>query len=71
MAAGDRLNPSLGVLGLAMGPKSASHLSTHDWMAQEMSHYHWCQFETSAFHVEPSMGPTVSDLNLNDWQNLL
>ena len=29
-----------------------------------MSHYHWGEFQTHAFHVVPSMGPIVSVINL-------
>ena len=44
-AAGGRLNPLLRLFGVVMSPRS---------------HYHWNQFETHAFHVVPSMGPTVN-----------
>ena len=33
-----------------------------------MSHYHWGQFQTHAFHVVPSMGPIVSVVNLHGQQ---
>ena len=36
--AGGRLNPLVGLFGLAMSPRS------------EMSHYNWGEFQTHAFH---------------------
>ena len=30
-----------------------------------MSHYHWDQVQTHAFHVVPSMYPIVSDVTLH------
>ena len=33
-----------------------------------MSHYHWAQFQTHAFHVGPFMGSIVPDMNLHGRQ---
>ena len=33
-----------------------------------MSHHHWGEFQTHAFHVVPSMSPIVSVVNLHGWQ---
>ena len=59
--AGARLNPPLGLCGLAMSYRSASHYAQ---MAQKMSPYCWGEFQTHAFHVMPSMDPIVSVVNL-------
>ena len=50
----------------AMSPRSASHSPRHAQTAQEISHYHWGQFQTYASHVVPSMGPIVSFMTLHD-----
>ena len=63
------LNPSLRPFRLPMNPRSASYrpkLASH-----EMSHYHWGQFQTHAFHVAHSIGPIVSVVSLYGWQNSL
>ena len=35
-----------------------------------MSHYHWGELRTHAFHVVPSMGTIVSVVNLHGWKKL-
>ena len=62
-AAGGRLNPPLRLLGLVMSPRSASHRPKHAQRAYEMPHYHWGEFQAYAFHVVPSIGPTVLVMN--------
>ena len=54
-----------------MSSRSASHRPKHVQRAQEMSHYHWGQFQTHALHIVPSIGTTVSVVTLHGWQNSL
>ena len=58
-AARDEFCLLLGLLGLAMSIKSASHRPKHAYRAYETSYYHWDQFWNHAFHVVPSMGYIV------------
>ena len=62
------LNLLLGLFGVVMSPPSASHRPKQ---AYEMFRYHCTEFQTHAFHVALSMGPTVSVVNLQGWQNSL
>ena len=45
--------------------KSVNHRPKHTERAQEMSHYHWGEFQTHVFHVVPFMDPIVSVMNLH------
>ena len=61
-AAGGRLKPPLGLIGLAMSSRSASRISSNTLRGpkRHLSHYHWGElFQTHAFHVVPCMGPIL------------
>ena len=62
-----RLNPLLGVFGLAMSPRSTSHRLFIG--PTETSCYHWGEFQNYAFHLMPSMGPVVSVVNFQGHKN--
>ena len=71
-AAGDGLKLPLGLIGLAMSSRSASHIGSNTLRGpkRHLSHYHWGEFQSHAFHVAPSMGPIVSVVNLHGLKNL-
>ena len=57
LPAGGRLYSLLGLFGVAMGLRSASHRPKHKPRWTKMSHYHWSKFQTHASHAGPFMGP--------------
>ena len=67
-AAGGGLFPLLGMFGLAMTPRSASHRPNK--LRGPKSHL-TTTGKIHAFHVVSSMGPIVSIVTLYGWQNLL
>ena len=71
---GDGINPLLGLFGLVMSPKSASHRSKHSswhkkWLL--ITAVNFGPIITHAFHAVPSMGPIISVVNLQGRQNSL
>ena len=46
-----------------MSPRSASHRPKHTQRAEEMTHFHWDEFQTHAFHIVLSMGAIVLVMN--------
>ena len=62
---------SIGLFGVAMNPRSASHRRRQDWRALGTSHQHRGEYQTHTFHLVPSMGPIVSVMTLHGWQNQL
>ena len=64
-AAGGRLYLLLGLLRVAMSPKSIRYRPRHIWRAKETSHQHWGQFQIHDSQLFPSMGPIVLFMTLH------
>ena len=69
--AGGGLHRPIGLFGVAMRPRSASHRPRHNWRALKTSHQHRGEYQTHTSHLVPSMGPIVSVMTLHGRQNQL
>ena len=65
-AARGRLKPPLELFRPTMSKRSASHgPKTHSEGLRDILLLYWGEFQTQTFHVVPSMGPIVSNVNLH------
>ena len=63
--------PPIGLFGVAMSPRSASHWPREHWRALRDISPTQGEYQTHTFHLVPSMGPIVSVITLHGWQNQL
>ena len=63
------LNLPIGLFGVAMSPRSASHRSRQDWRALRDVSPTQGEYQTHTSHLVPSMGPIVSVVTLHGQQN--
>ena len=69
--AGGRLHRPIGLFGVAMSPRSASHRPRHDWRALRDVSPTQGEYQTHTSHLVPLMGPIVSVVTLHGRQNQL
>ena len=65
--AGGRLYLPIGLFGVAMSPRSASHRPRQDWRALRDVSPMRGEYQTHTSHLVPSMGPIVSVVALHGW----